>query len=109
MILKKPENVKNIKGYFESTVQDLEVMKYSYKVVKAYEIDKNEILRQKSIVLYPLRVFMKHEELDEEKHIEECLLIVENIEDKDYYFLTLECIKKLYKKSDYEKHERRRS
>ena len=104
MVLKKPENVKNIKGNFESTVQGFEVLKYNYKVIKAYEIDKNEILRQKTIVLYPLRVFMKHEETNEEKHIEECLITVEKLEDKDYYFLTLECIKKLYQKGEYEKY-----
>jgi len=102
MILKKPENVKNIKGNFESTVQDLEVMKYNYKVIKAYEIDKNEILKQNSMVLYPLRIFMKHDEETEKEHIVECLSVVEKIEDTDYYFLTVECIKKIYQTSEYE-------
>lgn len=104
VVLKKPANVKNIKGSFESSVQDLDVMKYNYKVVKIYELDKNEILEQGKIVLYPLRVFMKYEEDTEQNHIQECLLTVENLEDKDYYFLTVECIKKLYKKSKYEKY-----
>jgi len=104
VVLKKPANVKNIKGSFESSVQDLDVMKYNYKVVKIYELDKNEILEQGKIVLYPLRVFMKYEEDTEQNHIQECLLAVENLEDKDYYFLTVECIKKLYKKSKYEKY-----
>ena len=104
VVLKKPENVKNIRGSFESSVQDMDVMKYNYKVIKAYELDKNEILRQGKIVLYPLRVFMKYEEGDEQDHIQECLSAVENLEDKDYYFLTVECIKKLYKKSKYEKY-----
>lgn len=104
VVLKKPANVKNIKGSFESSVQDLDVMKYNYKVVKIYELDKNEILKQGKIVLYPLRVFMKYEEDTEQNHIQECLLAVENLEDKDYYFLTVECIKKLYKKSKYEKY-----
>lgn len=102
VVLKKPENVKNIKGSFESRVQDLDVLKYNYKVVKAYEIDKKEILKEGKIVLYPLRVFMKYEEETEEEHIGECLRAVEGLEDKDYYFLTAQCIKKLYKGSDYE-------
>lgn len=104
VVLKKPENVKNIQGSFESTVQDLDILKYNYKVIKAYEIDKSEILKEGKVVLYPLRVFMKHDEIDEEKHIEECLETVEKLEDKDYYFLTVECIKKLYKESKYEKY-----
>ncbi|WP_096636470.1 DUF4351 domain-containing protein [Clostridium cochlearium] len=104
VVLKKPENVKNIQGSFESTVQDLDILKYNYKVIKAYEIDKSEILKEGKVVLYPLRVFMKHDEIDEEKHIEECLEEVEKLEDKDYYFLTVECIKKLYKESKYEKY-----
>lgn len=102
VVLKKPKNVKNIQESFESKVQDLDILKYKYKVVKAYEIDKNEILEEERIVLYPLRVFMKYEEETEEEHIEECLKAVENLEDKDYYFLTVECIKKLYKGSEYE-------
>ena len=104
VVLKKPENIKNIQGSFESTVQDLDILKYNYKVIKAYEIDKSEILKEGKVVLYPLRVFMKHDEIDEEKHIEECLEEVEKLEDKDYYFLTVECIKKLYKESKYEKY-----
>lgn len=102
VVLKKPKNVKNIKGSFESTVQDLDVMKYNYKVMKAYEIDKKEILKQKNIVFYPLRVFMKHDGETEKEHILECLSVVEKLEDTDYYFLTVECLKKLYQTSEYE-------
>ncbi len=102
MLLKKPKNVKNIQHNFESTVQDLDILKYNYKVIKAYEIDKNEILQDEQVVLYPLRVFMKYEEESEEKHIQECLSAVEGLEDKDYYYLTVQCIKKLYKGSKYE-------
>lgn len=102
VVLKKPKNVKNIKSSFESTVQDLDVMKYNYKVMKAYEIDKKEILKQKNIVFYPLRVFMKHDGETEKEHILECLSVVENLEDTDYYFLTVECLKKLYQTSEYE-------
>lgn len=104
VVLKNPENIKDIKGSFESSVQGLDVLKYNYRVIKAYEIDKNEILKQGKIVLYPLRVFMKYKEADEQDHIQECLSAVESLEDKDYYFLTVECIKKLYQKSKYEKY-----
>ncbi len=102
VVLKKPKNVKNIQDNFESTVQDLDILKYNYKVIKAYEIDKNEILKTRKVVLYPLRVFMKYEDETEEEHIQECLRAVEELEDKDYYYLTVQCIKKLYKGSEYE-------
>ncbi len=102
VVLKKPKNVKNIQDCFESKVQDLDILKYKYKVIKVYEIDKNEILEEGKIVLYPLRVFMKYEEKTEEEHIQECLRAVEDLEDKDYYYLTVQCIKKLYKGSEYE-------
>lgn len=102
VVLKKPKNVKNIQDSFESTVQDLDILKYNYKVIKAYEIDKNEILKEGKVVLYPLRVFMKYEDETEEEHIQECLRAVEGLEDKDYYYLTVQCIKKLYKGSEYE-------
>ena len=46
---------------------------------------------------------MKHDGEGEEEHIQECLTVTEGLEDKDYYFLTLECIKRLYQKSKYEK------
>lgn len=54
-------------------------------------------------MLYPLRVFMKHDGETEEEHILECLTVVEGLEDADYYFLLVECLKKLYQKSEYEK------
>lgn len=100
--IKKPKNVKNIQDCFESIVQDLDILKYKYRVIKAYEIDKNEILEEGEVVLYPLRVFMKYEEETEEEHMQECLRAVEDLEDKDYYYLTVQCIKKLYKGSEYE-------
>ncbi|WP_129723982.1 DUF4351 domain-containing protein [Xylanivirga thermophila] len=103
MVLKEPTNVKNIEGSFKSTVQDLDVMQYQYKVIKAYEIDKYEVLKDKQVVLYPLRVFMKHDGESEEEHILECLTAVESLPDKDYYFLTVQCVKKLYEKSKYKK------
>ncbi len=78
-------------------------MRYRYGIIKAYEIDKYEVPAQKQVVLYPLRVFMKHDGESEEQHIQECLTLTEGLEDKDYYFLTLECIKRLYQKGKYEK------
>ena len=45
---------------------------------------------------------MKYEGETEEDHIQECLSAVEILPDKDYYYLTVQCIKKLYKGSEYE-------
>jgi len=53
IVLKEPANVKNSQDSFESTVQDLDILKYKYKVIKAYEIDKNEILKKNKTVPYP--------------------------------------------------------
>ena len=103
VLLKKPDNVKRIKNGINSRVQGLDVMRYRYGLIKTYEIDKYEVLAQKQVVLYPLRVFMKHDGESEEEHIQECLTVTEGLEDKDYYFLTLECIKRLYQKGKYEK------
>lgn len=103
VLLKKPDNVKRIKNGINSRVQGLDIMRYRYGVIKAYEIDKYEVLAQKQVVLYPLQVFMKHDSESEEEHIQECLTVTEGLEDKDYYFLTLECIKRLYQKGKYEK------
>ncbi|MDD3272088.1 MAG: DUF4351 domain-containing protein [Syntrophomonadaceae bacterium] len=103
VVLKKPPRLKNIVGSFKSTVQDMDVMQYQYKVIKAYEIDKYEVLKEKQVVLYPLRIFMKHEGESEEEHIQECLTVVEALPDSDYYFLLVECLKKLYEKGKYEK------
>lgn len=46
---------------------------------------------------------MKHDGESEEEHILECLTAVESLPDKDYYFLTVQCVKKLYEKSKYKK------
>lgn len=45
---------------------------------------------------------MKHEGETEEDHILECLAAAEGLQDTDYYFLTVECLKKLYQTSEYE-------
>jgi len=103
VLLKKPDNVKRIKNGINSRVQGLDVMRYRYGLIKTYEIDKYEVLAQKQVVLYPLRVFMKYNGESEEEHIQECLAVTEGLDDKDYYFLTLECIKRLYQKGKYEK------
>lgn len=103
VLLKKPTNVKHIKSGFKSRVQGLDVMQYRYRVIKAYEIDKYEVLKEKQVVLYPLRIFMKHEGESEEEHILECLAVVEALPDADYYFLLVECLKKLYEKGKYRK------
>ncbi len=103
VLLKKPANVKRIKSGFKSRVQGLDVMQYRYGVIKVYEIDKYEVLAEKQVVLYPLRIFMKHEGETEDEHILECLSVAEELEDKDYYYLTLQCIKRLYEKGKYEK------
>lgn len=84
VILKKP-NINSITNGIESVVQNENILKYRYKIIKAYEIDKYEILKDKKKVLYPLRVFMKHDSESSLEHIEECLKIVEELEDKDYY------------------------
>lgn len=103
VLLKKPDNVKRIKNGINSRVQGLDVIRYRYGLIKTYEIDKYEVLAQKQVVLYPLRVLMKYDGESEEEHIQECLTVTEGLEDKDYYFLTLECIKRLYQKGKYEK------
>ncbi len=100
-ILKEPE-IRKITSQMHSTVQGLDVLKYQYRVVKVYEMDKKQILQERKVVLYPLRIFMKHDGETEEEHIRECLQVTEMLEDKDYYFLTRECLRKKYRKSQYE-------
>lgn len=86
---------------YKSNVEMMKRMLRYYTYIKWH----NDLpVYQVLVVLYPLRVFMKYDEENEQDHIEECLLVVEDLEDKDYYFLTVECIKKLYKKSKYEKY-----
>lgn len=67
-------------------------------------MDKYKILKEKRTVLYPLRVFMKHENESDLEHIFECLKIVEELEDKDYYYLTVELSKRLYREEILEKY-----
>jgi hypothetical protein len=102
VILKKPET-KNISNGFESSVQKEFIMKYRYKVVKVYELNKYDFIKKDKEVLFPLRVFMKHENESDEEHLAECLRLVENLDDKDFYYLTVECIRKLYSNDKFEK------
>lgn len=67
-------------------------------------MNKYEILKEKKIVLYPLRVFMKHDNESDSAHIAECLKVVEELGDKDYYYLTVELSKRLYKEEILEKY-----
>lgn len=103
VILKKP-SVSNITNGIESTILGESILKYKYKVIKAYELNKYEILRQEKTVLYPLRVFMKHKNESDLEHIAECLKVVEDLEDKDYYYLTVELSKRLYKEEILDKY-----
>lgn len=103
IILKKP-NISNIINGIQATVLDDEILNYKYKVIKAYDMDKNEVLKDQKIVLYPLRIFMKHDKESDLEHIEECLKVVEELEDKDYYYLTVELSKRLYKEEVLEKY-----
>jgi len=96
-LLKEPEDIKKIATGINSDVYDEHLMNYQYKVIKLYEMDKYPVLKEKNSGLYPLRVFMRHEGESDLQHLEECLNAVENIEDPDYYFLTVECGKKLYR------------
>jgi hypothetical protein len=102
VILKKPET-KNISTGFESSVQNEFIMKYRYKVVKVYELNKYDFIKKDKEVLFPLRIFMKHENESDEEHLAECLRLAENLEDKDFYYLTVECIRKLYSNDKFEK------
>lgn len=103
IILKKPD-INIISTGIKSIVQNEEILNYNYKIIRAYEMDKYEVLKQKKIVIYPLRVFMKHEKESDLEHIAECLSVVEALEDKDYYYLTVELSKRLYKEEILEKY-----
>ncbi|WP_243441436.1 DUF4351 domain-containing protein [Clostridium arbusti] len=97
IILKSPQSTKNINNKIEMIVQGEKVLEYSYKVVKVYDMNKYEVLNSDKLVLYPLRIFMQHGNENDEEHIKECLKVVEELEDKDYYYLTVELSKRLYK------------
>ncbi|MDP4178591.1 MAG: hypothetical protein Q8900_09660 [Bacillota bacterium] len=103
LVILKEASTKNILDGFESTVQNELIMKYKYKIVKVYEFNKYDFTKEGKEVLFPLRVFMKHGNETDEEHIAECLQLTESLEDKDFYYLTAECIKKYYSKDKFEK------
>jgi len=100
VILKKP-SPEQVDSRYTSTVLGRTMMDYTYEVLKIYTYNKYEVLKEKKAVLVPLRVFMDHPGESEEEHIQECLSVAESMEDKDYYFLTEQCLRKLYQKSQY--------
>lgn len=96
LVLMKAPGIKNITNGIESTVLGDSVIKHSYLIIKLYNMDKYEVLRKQIKALYPLRIFMKHEGEPSEEHIKECLDVAEQVNDPDYYFLTVECGRKLF-------------
>jgi hypothetical protein len=95
IILKEP-TVKEISDGIESTVLGQNVIKHHYRVVKLYAMNKYDILDKQVVALYPLRVFMQHAQETPLEHIKECLDVAEKTSDPDFYFLTVECSRKLF-------------
>jgi len=95
VILKEPP-VKKIAQGMTSMVLGQAVLRHRYQVVKLYAMDKYEVLSKKIAALYPLRVFMHHAPETDEEHFQECLEVAEATDDADYYFLTVECGRKLF-------------
>lgn len=102
VILKEPTQVRSISSRYTNAVMGEQSMEYAYKAIKIYEYDKYATLRENKPVLIPLRVFMKHPGETDQQHIQECLRVAESLDDKDFYFLTQQCLRKLYQKSQYE-------
>lgn len=96
LILMKTPEVKNITTGVESVVLGDSVIKHSYLIVKLYDMDKYDILEKQIKALYPLRIFMEHRGESNKEHIKECLDTAEQVNDPDYYFLTVECGRKLF-------------
>ncbi|HSV30395.1 MAG TPA: hypothetical protein VLH40_00005, partial [Atribacteraceae bacterium] len=95
IILKEPA-VKVVSQGFASAVLGQDVLKHHYRIVKLYDMDKYEILKKQITALYPLRVFMQHRNEPPVDHIRECLEVAETTDDPDFYFLTVECGRKLF-------------
>lgn len=96
LVLMKPPEIKNVTGCLELKALGRTLMHYEYQVIKLYEMDKYSVLQDEIRGLYPLRVFMKHDCEEDLEHLAECLKVTETLEDPDYYYLTVECGKKLY-------------
>ena len=95
IILKEPA-VKLVSHGTISAVLGQDVLKHHYRIVKLYTMDKYEVLKKQITALYPLRVFMRHRNEPPIDHIRECLEVAETTADPDYYFLTVECGRKLF-------------
>ncbi len=102
LLLKKPKNTKKIETTFLEVASKHSKINYEFELVKVYEMCKEEVLKTKDQILYPFRIFMKYKEKTVEEHIKECIKVVEELEDKDYYYLTIKNIRKLYENSKYE-------
>ena len=102
VILKKPERIKNVKSEFKEKINGIKYFEYKYNVLKVYEMNKDDVLKEGKVVLYPFRIFMKYKEKRIKDHIKECLEVVASLEDKDYYFLTVQCLRKFYQKTEYQ-------
>jgi hypothetical protein len=94
VILKEPP-VKEIAQGMTSMALGQAVLRHQYRVVRLYALDKYEVLARRITALYPLRVFMRHGAESPVEHITECLKVAEATNDADYYFLTVECSRKL--------------
>ncbi len=97
VLLKEPA-IKKVSNGIETYILGEEVLKHRYKVIKLYEMDKYDILKRNVPALFPMRVFMKHQDEPPIEHLKECLNAAEKTEDPDFYFLTVECGMKLYGK-----------
>jgi hypothetical protein len=95
VILKEPP-VKEIAQGMTSVALGQAVFWYRYRVVRLYALDKYEVLARRITALYPLRVFMRHGAESPVEHVRECLKVAEATNDEDYYFLTVECSRKLF-------------
>lgn len=96
LVLLKEPVLKSISSGVKSRVLGEDVLKHNYRVIKLYDMDKYDILKRNVKALYPLRTFMRHKGEQPIEHIKECLDVAETAEDPDYYFLTVECGRKLY-------------
>ncbi|MBU3126657.1 hypothetical protein [Clostridium tagluense] len=105
ILLKEPTSIKDVEKDIQSTVQNKSIMNYNYEVLKVYELDKYEILTSGKKVLYPLRVFMKHDNASDIEHIQECLGAVENLEDKEDFIYYIFLIKEMMEYYIYDKYE----
>jgi hypothetical protein len=96
LVLLKEPAIKHISNGTASRILGEEVLKHHYRVISLYNMDKYDMLENKVKALYPLRIFMQHRNEPAIDHIRECLEVAETTDDPDYYFLTVECGRKLF-------------